>query len=188
MTIDYGNIYCKGKNVNLNATQSYYEGGGRTLGDLLDLVYPVGSIYINVENINPEDVFGGTWEQIKDRFLIGANNDLEDYKAGAMGGSTTKTLTVDNLPPHTHESASITGWFEMRKSTGDANEISKVDGTVFKSASTSNSSTTITNSSTTYNRQRINFSATHEHSSVGKGKAVDIMPPYLSVYIWKRIA
>lgn len=24
---DYGEIFCKGKNVSLNATQSYYEGG-----------------------------------------------------------------------------------------------------------------------------------------------------------------
>lgn len=59
MIIDYGKIYCKGKNVNLNASQSYYE-GGRTLADLLDLIYPVGSVYINANNINSEEVFGGT--------------------------------------------------------------------------------------------------------------------------------
>lgn len=148
-------------------------------------LYPIGAIYLSVDSTDPGILFGGAWEQIKDRFLLGAG---DNYTAGNTGGSISKTLAVENLPAHTHESKSITGWFEMRKSTGDANEISKVDGTVFKSASTSNSSTTITNSSTTYNRQRINFSATHEHSSVGEGKAVDIMPPYLSVYIWKRIA
>ena len=53
--------------------------------ELLDIIYPVGSIYLTVNDINPQTLFGGTWEQIKDRFLIGAG-DL--YIAGKTGGQS----------------------------------------------------------------------------------------------------
>ena len=48
--------------------------------------YPVGSVYISFVNTNPSTYFGGTWEQIKDRFLIGAGNK---YSPGSTGGSET---------------------------------------------------------------------------------------------------
>jgi hypothetical protein len=50
--------------------------------------YPVGSIYMSVNNINPTNFFGGTWEQIKDRFLLSAG---DTYSAGTTGGSPTNT-------------------------------------------------------------------------------------------------
>ena len=36
-----------------------------------DKIYPIGSIYISANSTNPHDLFGGTWEQLKDRFLLG---------------------------------------------------------------------------------------------------------------------
>lgn len=39
---------------------------------LLDAVWPVGSIYLSASEISPETLFGGTWEQVKDRFLLAA--------------------------------------------------------------------------------------------------------------------
>lgn len=100
---DYGEIFCKGKNVSLNATQSYYEGGGRTLGDLLDLVYPVGSIYMNVNNINPQSVFGGSWEKVEGRFLLGSS---ATYLLGTQGGEASHTLTLSEMPSHNHNFSS----------------------------------------------------------------------------------
>lgn len=96
---DYGEIFCKGKNVSLNATQSYYEGGGRTLGDLLDLVYPIGSIYMNVNNINPQSIFGGSWQKIEGRFLLGSSSS---YSLGTTGGEANHTLTINEMPSHNH--------------------------------------------------------------------------------------
>lgn len=52
---------------------------------ILDAVYPVGSIYMSVNNKSPETLLGGTWEQIQDRFLLAAGSKT----AGATGGSET---------------------------------------------------------------------------------------------------
>ncbi len=57
--------------------------------------YPVGSIYMSVNNINPANFFGGKWEQIKDRFLLACGNT---YSNGATGGETEHTLTANELP------------------------------------------------------------------------------------------
>lgn len=35
-----------------------------------DKIYPIGSIYISANSINPHNLFGGVWEQIKGRFLL----------------------------------------------------------------------------------------------------------------------
>lgn len=69
------------------------------LNNMLSLVYPVGSIYMSVNSTSPATLFGGTWEQLKDRFLIGAGSS---YAVNATGGSTTHTLTTSEMPSHTH--------------------------------------------------------------------------------------
>ena len=63
--------------------------------DLLDLVYPVGSIYLSVSSTSPSTLFGGTWTQIKDTFLLGAG---DSYTLGDTGGEATHTLTNNELP------------------------------------------------------------------------------------------
>ena len=79
--------------------------------DLLNLIYPVGSIYISVNSTNPANLFGGTWEQIKDRFLLACGST---YNAGATGGEATHTLTIAEMPSHNH----TWGW---RKSAASGN-------------------------------------------------------------------
>ena len=66
---------------------------------LLNLVYPVGSIYLSSNNTNPGTLFGGTWTQIKDKFILTAG---DYYSNGATGGAATVTLTVSNMPSHSH--------------------------------------------------------------------------------------
>ena len=71
------------------------------LGDSLnfDKIYPIGSIYMSMNGTNPATLFGGTWEQLKDRFLLGAGNT---YSAGSTGGETTHKLTIAEMPSHMH--------------------------------------------------------------------------------------
>lgn len=63
-------------------------------------IYPIGSIYMSVNSTSPASLFGGTWEQLKDRFLIGAGNS---YAVNATGGETTHTLTIYEMPKHYHQ-------------------------------------------------------------------------------------
>lgn len=66
---------------------------------VFDMIYPVGSVYVSVNSTSPATLFGGTWVQIKDKFLLSAG---DTYKAGATGGEATHVLTVDEMPRHNH--------------------------------------------------------------------------------------
>lgn len=66
------------------------------------MIYPIGSIYMSINNTNPSTLFGGTWTQLKDRFLLGAGST---YSNGATGGEATHTLTESEMPAHTHKTS-----------------------------------------------------------------------------------
>lgn len=66
---------------------------------LLDLLHPVGSIYQSTDATSPADLFGGTWEQVKDVFLLAAG---DSHAAGSTGGEETHTLTKAEIPDHAH--------------------------------------------------------------------------------------
>lgn len=61
--------------------------------------YPIGSIYLSVNNTNPETIFGGKWEQIKDKFLLACGST---YSNGSTGGEATHKLTTNEIPAHSH--------------------------------------------------------------------------------------
>lgn len=62
--------------------------------------YPVGAIYLSVSDTDPATLFGGTWERLGGRFLLGAD---ATYTAGSTGGEAEHTLTIDEMPRHNHE-------------------------------------------------------------------------------------
>ena len=62
-------------------------------------VYPVGSLYWSSKSTNPSSLFGGTWKQITNKFVLAAGST---YKAEATGGNATVTLTTSNMPTHSH--------------------------------------------------------------------------------------
>lgn len=72
---------------------------------IIDAVYPVGSIYMSVSSTSPSTLFGGTWERLQDKFLLGAGST---YTAGNTGGEATHTLTASEMPSHTHTGPSHT--------------------------------------------------------------------------------
>lgn len=68
--------------------------------DSLKKVYPVGSLFFSQENVSPDTILGfGTWEQVKDRFILAAG---DAFSAGDTGGSRAHQLTVEELPEHRH--------------------------------------------------------------------------------------
>lgn len=73
---------------------------GDTWSDLvLDLVYPVGSLYMSINSTSPAILFGGSWAAIENRMIIGASTT---YTVEATGGSATTTISSANLPTHVH--------------------------------------------------------------------------------------
>lgn len=126
---------------------------------LLDLVYPVGSVYISYNSASPAALFGGSWTQIQGRFLLAADST---YPAGSTGGEATHTLTVSEMPSHNHtlnasySSAGSSSSVESKMLAGDDN-----------------------------NGWLWDYSATN---NTGDGAAHNNMPPYLAVYMWWRTA
>lgn len=124
--------------------------------------WPIGSIYMTVSNTSPESLFGGTWEKISERFLFAASSS---YPAGSTGGEFTHKLTQSELPDYSLSVAN--GSNVIRSKTG-----SSADAYV----QTQSSGWGIPNWE----------SKTVTVASGGSGAAHNNMPPYLSVWIWKR--
>lgn len=132
-------------------------GGGADISTILSKVYPVGSIYMSVNSASPATLFGGTWERIKDQFLLAAG---DKYAAGKTGGEATHTLTENEIPAHRH---SI--WFPNA-----GGEQSAAIG--YPEAGSKNTW----------------YAEASKTAGAGGGAAHNNMPPYLSVYVWKRTA
>lgn len=82
---------------NLTANQVFFQTAGSNF--VLDNVYPIGAVYISMNSTNPGTLFGGTWEQVRGKFLLGVS---DDYPAGSSGGESEHTLTTEEIPDHTH--------------------------------------------------------------------------------------
>ena len=68
--------------------------------------FPIGYIYLSTSNVNPGQFFGGTWEPIKDRFLLLAG---DTYKGGQTGGEAVHKLTINEMPRHQPQALLNTG-------------------------------------------------------------------------------
>lgn len=130
----------------------------QTLGSnyILDNVYPVGSIYMSVNSTNPKNLFGGTWEQIQGRFLFGMNSS---YPAGSTGGEITHKLTQGEMPKHNH--------IIYAPNAGGPDKGAAIG---FPEVSSPNTW----------------WAVACMTERTGDNEAHNNMPPYLSVYIWKR--
>lgn len=139
--------------------------------DLLDKIYPVGSIYMSANSTSPATLFGGTWQQLKDRFLIGAGSS---YANGATGGETSHkhttashALTIEEMPEHGHGYTLAYGGNDPVKGFSYGNTYA---------GNFDDSSQYINNNG---------GGKAHSHGDTGSSSN---MPPYLAVYMWKRTA
>lgn len=161
---------------NLTVKSIIVENGIRP-ADILNTVYPVGSIYLSVNATNPMTLFGGSWEQIKDRFLLGCG---DTYANGTIGGEETHVLSAAEMPTHTHAITTTGGhshnahFKEHRIPTGYQN----TSDYARKSGASYDTDGQVTISDGAH---------THGISSTGSSLAHNNMPPYLTVYMWKRI-
>ncbi len=133
-----------------------------TAASILNVIYPVGSIYMSVNDINPSTIFKGEWEQIKDRFLLSAG---DNHKNEEIVGEEAHQLVIDELPNHNHGNIYVTGIPLTINSTGGSGAINLQTGAGGA-------------------RPQENPLYT---GGIGKNIAHNNMPPYLTVYIWKRV-
>lgn len=151
--------------VMINRTSYIYDSTDN-MKSLLDFFHPIGDIVYNVSaDFDPNTLWGGTWEKITDKFLVGAGNS---YTLGSTGGEATHTLTVDEMPTHKHTVG-------VEYGTG--------------SNLTSSPDTEWSSSSGGYaqwgNYERTNYPRI---KTAGGSKAHNNLPPYKAVYIWQRIS
>ena len=154
--------------------------GGMTVSQFVEMIYPVGSIYMSANATSPETLFGGTWAQINGRFLIGTgtpeNNDdgaspgNYNYAAGSTGGEATHTLTISEMPKHRHNGVKVaqsylTAWAAENAGSSQGFELSSLHKTGLGDD---------------LNKFFGEFS--------GGDAAHNNMPPYLAVYMWKRVS
>ena len=136
---------------------------GKTWAEWLLDIYPVGRIYMSVNGTSPASLFGGTWEMLHDYFLLAAG---PNYSAGSTGGNSEILIEANNLPEHTHtivttsNSGDLSGNGNMLKLPADYGSTSNGQGNTAVSTNT----------------------------NVTAKNPVSIMPPYLAVYTWKRVA
>ena len=145
--------------------------GAVKTADLLNKVYPVGAIYMSVNDTTPASFLGGTWEQLEDRFLLGCGNT---YTPGLTGGEATHKLTVNEMPSHTHRVWSGTGKTSNSAGLG-YNYCYSIGGCDNDTTSKSWMSKTGAKSQPLL-------------ENTGGGSAHNNMPPYLVVFMWKRTA
>lgn len=136
---------------------------------VIDLVYPVGSVYTTMDAADPATRWAGTtWERFgQGKMLLSANTV---YPAGSTGGEATHTLTTAEMPVHRHS-------LRIQNTVGGSMGNSSDAGIT---AGTKNSINTDTDSHYTNQPRAI--------SDSGGGQPHNNMPPYISVYMWKRTA
>ena len=154
--------------------------------ELLDTIYPIGSVYISMQDTDPSAIFGGTWKRLKDRFLLGAS---DTYNAGSTGGESAVTLSTSQIPSHSHTRGSMDITGTISSLVIDDGQSYYANG-AFSSWNTRNKTwVSETPGAANY---AIDFVAsrnwTGATSNVGGGKAHNNMPPYLVVYMWYRSA
>lgn len=126
----------------------------------VDLLYPVGSIYLSIKSKNPSEIFGGVWERIANgRTLVGVDEEDTDFSSSEKtGGEKKHTLTINEMPKHSHGANSGATTF----ADGGVNEPNQGSG----------------------NRTFAYLSLT----STGGGQSHNNLQPYFTCYIFVRTA
>lgn len=134
----------------------------KCLKDLINTLYPVGMILSFDTDIDPNELYGGTWERIKGKFIWGID---DGETAGMTGGTKTETLTESQIAAHKHKLGYV--MYRVPDSGGTQKWLVDV-GTKTAALTGVVDSDSIT--------------------SAGGSQPHNNMPPYYGAYVWRRIA
>lgn len=127
--------------------------------------YPIGSIYMSVNPTDPAYLFGGSWVELKDRFLVGAGGS---YGVTTQGGATS----------HKHGSGTLGATLTMSNSSILISSIQQKDGINHKPTAKINAST----------RETCTGETDYIVPVIGSTGDTTYLPPYYAVYMWRREA
>lgn len=148
-----------------------FYGDGSIYSNFLLAAHPVGSIYQTISPENPSVTFGGgTWERIEGKFIMGAS---DTYPVGSTGGEEKHTLTESELP-------NVTGNVEFQSDGNSQGIVNGTDG-VFTMGQMA------LNAFQPNNRVSEEGTALQFMMSFGSNLPHNNIPPYYSMYIWRRV-
>ena len=173
------------------------------LNRLAGQLYPVGSIYMNVNNVEPSAIFGGSWERMPSgRMLV---NSGDDFNLGQIGGEKEHRLTEDELASHSHDvnningnttsTAKLVGKFSSSiRPNGDIIDVPYRNGFGIVSKESEYGIHAKDGGNSSPGRNYV-IDASHSHTvnlnismlPSGKNQPHNNMPPYIVVNMWKRI-
>ena len=136
------------------------------------------AFYLSINNTNPSTYFGGAWEQIKDRFLLCCGNT---YSAGSTGGSST----------HQHKYGFQYGGYyrdialEQNGNSGLLNYSNSSDFSLTGGGSSAGSYTAEINNGS---ESAMKTTSMSHYRMTANTSATSTLPPYLAVYVWKRVS
>ncbi len=150
-----------------------------TIDPFIGMLYPFEAIYLSMSSVNPKEYFGGSWEQIKERFLFGCG---ENYRNGTLGGEKEHRLKQQEcgIREHTHQ-------LPLSTKSG----VGSYDDLPFRAVVNGNPDlkfrtgriTGISDFPNDYNAPLL-----EGNSDTDALLPHNNMPPYLAVFIWKRVA
>lgn len=151
--------------------------GGRTLAEIMLAIYPVGAVYISANSTSPASLFGGTWQILNDVFLLAAGSYAN---AGTFGGEAAHALTANEMPVHHHSLGHTGNHPSFSVTWGNIHANVEVPSAI-AFTHTPGEALTGGNSLVVFQNED------HITATSGEGLAHNNLPPYLAVYMWKRI-
>jgi len=126
--------------------------------EIYNTVFPIGAYFITSSETNPAVMFGGKWELVKNRFIVGAG---DKYKVNSLGGEEKHQITSDEMPSHSHRTVNRGGLYSFG---GEPTSTGPAEGRGYRT-----------------------YLFEEETSWVGGNKPHNNMPPYISAYLWRRV-
>lgn len=186
--------------------------------DFLNKIYPVGAIYLSINNVNPGTLFGGTWERFgQGRVLVGVNeSDSSFNQPKKTGGEKTHTLTASEMPAHNHAGSTASAGSHNHSASSNNtgahthntqtvnNNFDFIGGGSKTEAGSANLSTgggnywikqllkAVTSAGAHSHTITVNSGGAHTHGvtigNAGSGGAHNNLQPYITCYMWVRTA
>ena len=148
-----------------------------TLTEVINRIYPVGAFWITTSYDSPASLFGGSWEQITDRFLIGAGGR---YGRGSTGGADSVKLTAKQIPTLSLQVGLCDGGYV------GANDYP--DSFISNSKTLGQESATYSGDTSDRSAQKGYVNSTLVRYYNSNQASVPTNPPFYACYIWRRTA